>query len=64
MTPEPHSHSVFTGQQLDELRHTCASRGTLGVRGGKKLPRGSSGAPAGFFQQQKSRGSDIRVTVK
>ena len=64
MPSESHSHSIFVGAQLDELRHTCASRGTLGVRGGKKLPRDSSGAPAGFFQQQTARGSDLRLVVK
>jgi len=60
--PQPHSQTVFTGQQLDELRHTCASRGTLGARGGRKLPRGSSGAPAGFSRSQ--RVDDLWPTVK
>ena len=61
MTPQPHSHVAYTGAQLDELRQTCASRGTLGARGGLKLPRGSSGAPAGFFHR--SGGSEIMATT-
>ena len=39
-TPATHSHDIFQGAQPpDGLRHTCASRGTLGTHGGRKLPR-------------------------
>ena len=59
-TPEPHSHYAYTGAQLDEIRHTCASRGTLGARGGRKLPRDSSGAPAGFSNKVRSEYATTR----
>ena len=60
-TPQPHSHTAFTGTQLDELRHTCASRGTLGARGGRKLPRGASGAPIDFAHATQA---DLRASYK
>jgi len=63
-TPQAHSHLAFSGQQLSALRETCASRGTLGARGGVKLPRGSSGAPAGFFHKPMHKSSDLRTTFR